>query len=193
MFISDCLISDLAEKLENCTGSLMLDFTVRKCLSSCGVLWTAVNGYSYILSGHFYPMLNTRGLRHSQFETTTAWTKVREVSASSPGRHLCVIMALGETLEKEVLVTVKLSVSRWGHQENLERPRLSGNEVQRWCRVSVFREKRQFAEDCQLMEWGATDTRSFLRDTSSERGKKCPCWSLRWHLEAWSVNWVLFA
>lgn len=191
MLISDCLM-DVAEKLEDCTGS-MLDFTVRKCLRSCGVLWTAVNSYSYILSGPFHSTLNTRVLRHSQFETITAWTKVRGVSASSPVRHLCVIMALGETPEKEVLVTVNPSVSRWGHLENLERPRLSGNEVQRWCRVSGLREKKQFAEDCQLVEWGATDTRSLLRDTSSEREKKCPCWSLRWHLEFWGVNWVLFA
>lgn len=195
MLISDCL--DIAEKLEDCTGSSMLDFTVRKCLSSCGVLWTAVNSYDCILSGPFQPVLNTRGLRHWQFETTTGWTKVRGVSASPPGRHLCVSMALGETLEKEVLVTVEPSVSRWCHQENLERPWWSGSEVQRLCSFRIEREK-QFAEDCQLMEWGATDTRSFLRDTSSER-KKCsrdaesPCWSLRWHLEAWSVNWVLFA
>lgn len=129
----------------------MLDFTVSKYLNSCGVLWTAVNGYSYILSGHFYPMLNTRGLRHSQFETTTAWTKVRGVSASSPGRHLCVIMALGETLEKEVLVIVKPSVSRWGHQENLERPRLSGNEVQRWCRE--FQDSERKGSLQKIVNW----------------------------------------
>lgn len=139
MLISDCL--DIAEKLEDCTGSSLLDFTVRKCLSSCGVLWTAVNSYYCILSGPFQPVLNTRGLRHWQFETTTGWTKVRGVSASPPGKHLCVSMALEETLEKEVLVTVEPSVSRWCHQENLERPWWSGSGIQRLCRVSGLREK----------------------------------------------------
>lgn len=160
MLNSDCLM-DIAEKLEDCTGSSMLGFTVRKCLSSCGVLWTAVNSYYCILSGPFHPVLNTRGLIQSQFETTTGWTKVR--GEWVPVRHLCASMALGETLEMEVLVTVEPSV-RWCHQENLE----SG--VQRLCSFRVER-KKQFAEDCQLMEWGATDTRSFLRDTSSERKK----------------------
>lgn len=196
MLISDCLM-DLAEKLEDCTGSSMLDFTVRKSLSSCGVLWTAVNSYYYILSGPFHPVLNTRGLRHSQFETTTGWTKIRGVSASPPGRNHCIIMALGETLEKEVLVTVKPSVSRWCYQENLERLWLSGNGVQRLCRFSGLREKKQFAEDCQLMEWGATDTRSFLRDTSSEREKmsmlelKVTTWSLKCKLGLICIDTII--